>query len=112
MCVFFIVFKICCILSSFKILPKLSNLFNFHRDTSLITLARSGNHGSRFASDYSDDGAANNPLVTREPISLIRSMSVNLSYLVLISSRILSVHSIVVCYLINLWRFFCIWTRV
>ena len=93
-------------------MPKLSDLFNFHRYTSLITVARSGDHGPRFASDYSDDGAANNPLVTREPISLIRSMSVNLSYLVLISSRILSVHSIIVCFLMNLWRFFCIWTRV
>ena len=61
----FIVSMISFILSSFDILPSLSDLINFHRDTSRMTLASSGDHGSRFYIRFRDASVSSDPLIIR-----------------------------------------------
>lgn len=95
----------------FEILPSLFDLINFHSDTSLIALTRSNDHGSRFAIRLRDDSTVMAPLVTRKSSSLILSMSVIVSFYVLMSSCISSVLSIILFCLMVLGGF-CIWTLV
>ena len=79
----FIVFIIYFILSSFDILPNLSDYINFHRDTSRIALASVGNQGSRFSILFSDASTTRVSVVMRLPSSSICGMSLMVSVLFL-----------------------------
>ena len=100
----FIVSMISLILSSFDILPSLSNFINFHRDTSRITFARMGDQGSQFSIRFRDTSASSVPVVMRLSSSSIWGMSLTVSVLFVIRSLILSVCSIILCFLTNAWR--------
>ena len=100
----FIVLMIWFILLSFDILLNLCGFINLHRDTSRMTLARSGDRGSRCYILSREASASSTPLVIRLSSASIFVMSLLVSILVLMILFILSDYRIMSCCFTYAWR--------
>ena len=100
----FIVLMIWFILLSFDILLNLCGFINLHRDTSRMTLARSGDRDSRCSILLREASASSTPLVIRLSSASIFVMSLLVSILVLMILFILSDYRIMSCCFTYAWR--------
>ena len=101
----FIVLMIHFIFASFDILPNFSDFINFHRDTSRIALASSGENGSRFYISFRDASSASALFVIILSSASIFVMYSMVSLIDFMSSLMLSVCSIMLHCLTNSWSF-------